>query len=129
MPKTIRPRLLLETIGDVTVIGFAEQALVAEEAVREIADHLSALAEGVGPVKLLLDFQNVQFMSGRMLAVLVWIARKIEQGEGSTKLCGITPHLLAHFEITRLHHYFEIYREPSSALRAFTKHRFSLCVL
>ena len=75
MPKTIRPRLLLETIGDVTVIGFAEQALVAEEAVREIADHLSALAEGVGPVKLLLDFQNVQFMSGRMLAVLVWIAQ------------------------------------------------------
>ena len=26
MPKTIRPRLLVETIGDVTVIGFAEQA-------------------------------------------------------------------------------------------------------
>ena len=65
-----------------------------------------------------------------MLAVLVWIARKIEQGEGSTKLCGITPHLLAHFEITRLHHYFEIYREPSSAVRRpFAKHRFSLCVL
>ena len=129
MPKTIRPRLVVETIGDVTLIGFAEPALVAEEAVREIADQLSDLAEGLGPVKLLLDFRNVQFMSGRMLAVLVWIARKVEQGDGSTKLCGITPHLLAHFEITRLHHYFEIYREPSSALCAFSKHSMSLCGL
>jgi anti-anti-sigma factor len=129
MPKTIRPRLLVETIGDVTVIGFAEQALDVEEAVREIADQLSDLADGLGPVKLLLDFRNVQFMSGRMLAVLVWIARKIERSEGSTKLCGINPHLLAHFEITRLHHYFEIYREPSSALRAFAKHRLTLCAL
>lgn len=127
MPKTICPSLLVETIGDVTVIGFAGPALVAEEAVREIADQLSELAEGLGPVKLLLNFRNVQFMSGRMLAVLVWIARKIERGEGSTKLCGISPHLLAHFEITRLHHYFEIYREPSSALRAFSRHSLSLC--
>ena len=95
MAKKFRPHLLVETIGDVTVIGFGEQALVAEEAVREIADHLCALADGLRPVKLLLDFRNVQFMSGRMLAVLVWIARKIEHGEGSTKLCGITPHLLA----------------------------------
>jgi hypothetical protein len=49
--------------------------------------------------------------------------------DGTTKLCGITPHLLAHFEITRLHHYFEIYRERSSALRACSKRSLSLCAV
>jgi hypothetical protein len=37
------------------------------------------------------------------------------------KLCGITPHLLDHFEITRLYRYFEIYRDASSALEAFSR--------
>jgi anti-anti-sigma factor len=124
MRKTIRPRLLVETIGDVAVISFAESGIGSEEAVRAIAEHLSNLVETEGSGKLLLNFQNVQSMSGRMLAVLLWIARRIERAGGSMKLCSITPHLQNHFEITRLYRYFEIYSEKSAALSAFALWQF-----
>jgi anti-anti-sigma factor len=121
MSDSVRPRLQVESVGDVTVIGFAEPTLLAEETVREIAERLCVLAERPGPAKLLLDFHLVHSMSGRMLAILIWIARKIERGGGTVKLCGITPRVLDHFELTRLYRYFEIYRDPSSALEAFSR--------
>jgi hypothetical protein len=77
-----RPRLHIETVGDVTVIGFEAPTLLAEENVREIAERLCVIAERPGPAKLLLDFRLVHAMSGRMLAILIWIARKIERGGG-----------------------------------------------
>jgi anti-sigma B factor antagonist len=123
MSKTFRHRLLAERIGEVTVIRFVDSDLIEEAIIRDIADHLGALAGRPGPRKLVLDFRTVRFMSGRMLAVLVRVARRLEDGGGSVKLCGITAHLLAHFEITRLHRYFEIHREPSSALDAFARER------
>jgi anti-anti-sigma factor len=129
MMNTICPRLLVETTGDVTVVSFADSRVVSEEAIREIVEHLSCLAEGFGPVKLLLNFQNVEIMSGRMFAVLLRIARRIARGEGSMKLCCIAPHLLAHFEITRLNRYFEIYSEESLALDSFTRHELNRCAL
>ena len=127
MTKNVRPRILVETLGDVTVIGFAEPVLVSEGTVRGIAERLCDLADRPGPAKVLLDFHRVESMSGRMLAVLIWIARKIERAGGTVKLCGITPHLLDHFETTRLYRYFEIYREPSSALEAFSRQSARLC--
>jgi anti-anti-sigma factor len=119
MTNTICPRLLVETIEDVTVIGFADPAIVSEEAILEIFEHLSDLAQGSGSMKLLLNFRNVEIMSGRMYAVLFWIARRIARGEGSVKLCCLAPHLLHHFEITRLYRYFEIYSQESLALASF----------
>jgi anti-anti-sigma factor len=129
MTDTIRPRLLVETVGDVTVIGFAEPALVTEESVREVAEYLCVVAARPGPAKLVLDFRVVHSMSGRMLAVLISITRQIERGGGSVKVCGVTPRLQDHFEITRLYRHFEIYREPSSALQAFSRQGLSACVL
>jgi anti-sigma B factor antagonist len=121
MTKAAHPVLLTETVGDVTVIRFAQPTLLAAESVREIAERLCDLAERPVPTKLVLDFHVVHSMSGQMLAVLVWIARKIERGGGGVKLCGVTPHILDHFEITRLYRHFEIYREPSNALEAFAR--------
>jgi anti-sigma B factor antagonist len=128
MTNAIRPRLLVETVGDVTVIHFAEPALVAEQSVREIAERLCVFARRADPAKLVVDLHAVHSISGRMLAVLIWIARKIERRGGSVKLCGVTPPLQTHFEITRLYRYFEIYHEPSSALDAFSRQRLSACV-
>jgi anti-anti-sigma factor len=129
MQNTICPRLLVETIGGVTVIGFADPVIVSEEAILEIVEHLGALAEGPDPAELLLNFRNVDMISGRMFAVLFWIARRIARGEGSTKLCCIAPHLLHQFEITRLRRYFEIYSEESLALASFARHKSKLCPL
>jgi anti-anti-sigma factor len=129
MPKSFRCRLLVERTHDVAVIRFADSTIDAEDIIRAIAEELNLVAEHFGPGKLLLDFHNVQLMSGRMLAVLLWFVRKVERGHGSVKLCCITPHLHDHFRITQLHHYFEIYSERSIALNAFRQHRPSLCTL
>jgi len=129
MPKTIHSRLLVETTRDVAVVSFADSTILSGDTVREIAEHLSDLTEDLGSGKLLLNFDNVQSMSGRMLAVLLWIVRRIERAGGSMKLCCITPHLLDHFEITRLYRYFEIYTDKSIALNAFARQQARLCPL
>ncbi len=121
MPKTLGPRLIVEWSEGIAIIGFADAALASEETLRAVVEELCDLAERHLPGNLLINFGNVQVMSARMLAVLVWIARKVERGDGSMKLCGIRAHLLDHFKITRLQRYFEIYRDEASALRAFSR--------
>lgn len=121
MMNTIGPCLLLETVSGIDVIGFAVPAIVSEETIHEVAEQLSELIETSGSKKLLLNFHDVQFMSGRMLSVQLWVARKIERDEGSMKLCCIAPHILGHFEVTRLHRYFEIFSDEPVALGSFSQ--------
>ena len=119
MPSTTSPRVLVETVGGVTVASFADEELTNDQVIEAVGEQLSNLAEGVGSGRLVLNFREVRFMSSSMLAVLLKFSKKVTAGQGRLKLCSIAPNLKEIFKITRFDRLFEIYDEESAALDSF----------
>ena len=119
MSSTARSRVLVETVGGVTVASFADSELTADQVIEEVGEQLNGLADNLGLTKVLLNFREVRFMSSSMLAVLLKFSRKVTAAQGQLKLCSIAPNLKEIFKITRFDRIFEIYDEESVALDSF----------
>ncbi len=119
MPTTPRPRLRLDTIGDVTVVHFVDAKIVSDETIQEVADQLFNLVDVEGRTQLLLNFENVQFLSSNALAKLLTLDKKIKTRKGRLKLCGLRPIHLEVFRVTRLDDILEIHNEEKAALATF----------
>jgi anti-sigma B factor antagonist len=118
MASITQTRILVETIGEVTVAGFADSELVAEEVIAEVGEQLGSLIPALGP-KVLLNFRGVRLMSSTMLAVLFRFSGAVRRAGGRLKLCSIDPDLIDVFRITRFDRLFEIHPDEWSALDAF----------
>ncbi len=58
-----RQRLVVEDIGDITVVNFVDKKILDEQNIQMIGDDLFRLVDELGRRKLLLNFANVEFMS------------------------------------------------------------------
>src|SRR4051794_4301632 len=109
MANDLRARLLVENVGGTTVASFSDDALLAEDVVRDIEDQFDVLWEGVRGGDLLVNFRGVRFVSSTMLAVLVKFARKAEKAGGHVKVCNLAPHLKDVFRVGRFDRFFQIF--------------------
>ena len=119
MPQPQRSRIRTEIVDGVTVVSFVDSKIVTDEAIQEVGEQLYALVEGGGHKQLLLNFDNVQFMSSAALGKLINLKKKVGAVKGKLKLCCIITDLLEIFKITRLDQVFEIYDEEQKALDKF----------
>jgi anti-sigma B factor antagonist len=119
MSQAPRRHLRLESIDGITVVSFVDTKIVTEENIQEVGEQLYSLVEDEGHNRLLLNFGNVQYLSSAALGKLINLKKKVGAVKGKLKLCCIHPDLLEVFRITRLDHFFEIYKEEQSALDKF----------
>ena len=118
MPLSPRQHVLSETIGNVTVIRFKVDRLVADEEILEFETELNRLIEGPSP-RVLLDFKALRQMSSSALGKLLALRRKIAESHGEFKLCRLNADLREVFEITKLNQTFPIFDDEASALKSF----------
>ena len=119
MTATESPRVLVEFIDGVSIITFSEHDLVAEGAIHDISEQLTALADGLPSTDVLINFRGVRLMSSSVLAVLLKFARRMKARQGRLKLCGLAPDLFEVFRLTRFDRLFEIFAEEAAALDSF----------
>jgi anti-sigma B factor antagonist len=112
-------RLLCEPHGDVTVVYFVERKILDELNIKEIGDELFDLIDNHGKRKLLINFENVEYLSSAALGKLITLNKKVHTEKGQLKLCRIHPTIFEVFRITKLDKLFEIYDEEATALEAF----------
>ena len=60
-------------------------------------------------INLLLSFSHVKHLSSSALGTLIWLNKRVEEGKGKLKLCGLKKSLYEIFVITKLNKLFEIY--------------------
>ena len=115
MPSTLRVDSTM--VGDVCVVQFLDRQLFDERVVREIADQVSELLPGDGtPIKVVLDFSNVELISSSLLSKLIMILRRVDASHGQLRLCELTPILQAVFRTSNLDRLFKIDRDRRAAL-------------
>jgi anti-sigma B factor antagonist len=119
MSKAPRPRLRLADSGGVTVVHFLDARIVSDETIQDVADQLFNLVDVEGRTKILLNFENVQFLSSNALAKLLALDKKLKARKGVLKLCGLKPIHLEVFRVTKLDGLLQIHDEEQAALAAF----------
>lgn len=119
MSDESRRHLRLEMADGIAVVHFIASKIVTEEDIQEISDQLNRFVDEDGHRRLLLNFDNVRYLSSATLGKLINLKKKLAKDGGQLKLCSIYPDLLEVFKITRLDTVFEILPDEPTALRTF----------
>ena len=113
-------RLSVENVGDVTVVKFDEKKILDEQNIANIGEKLMDLVEKDGARKVLLNFENVDYLSSAALGKLINLHKRLVlQLKGQLILCSIRDQIIEVFQITRLDKFFKIAKDESVALGQF----------
>lgn len=82
--------------------------------VAEFGNEVIAYIEARPGVNLLLNFENVDYLSSAVLTELLRIKKAIEEAKGELRLCGVSKVILEVFQITNLDKMFVIYHDDAS---------------
>src|SRR5215210_2832234 len=95
--KTPRQRLVVDDVGDITVVNFVDKKIIDEQNIVMIGDDLFRLVDELGRRKLLLNFANVEFMSSAALGKLIRLHQRLQQVGGKLVHCNISKSILEVF--------------------------------
>jgi anti-sigma B factor antagonist len=112
-------RLTVATQDDVTVVGFAERAMLDLSTVDAVADDLLALAEPGRQTRLVVDFTNVNFLSSIALSMLLKLRRRADVYGGEVVLAQVRSEVMRLFRITRLDKLFLTFDSVEEAVAHF----------
>ncbi|MCD6406133.1 MAG: STAS domain-containing protein [Planctomycetes bacterium] len=118
---TDQERLLVEPVNEVTVITFRDKKILDEAVIQEVGDALFDLVDKQYKTKLLLNFENVEYLSSAALGKLITLNKRVKEENGELKLCNIISEIYEVFRITKLNRLFEIYDDMEQALRRFKR--------
>jgi anti-sigma B factor antagonist len=109
-------RITVDTRGDYTIIGFRDVDILDQINIHEMGAEMYAVVENSPGIKLIVDFDKVQFLSSSALGKLITLKRKVEEASGTLKMCRIKPEILEVFRITKLDTIFDIYPSLEKAM-------------
>ena len=88
-----RRRLEVEMVGDVTVVNFLDRRILDEQSVQAIGEQLFSLVDELGRKQLLLDFGNVESLSGPVLGIMARLNKKVKAAGGRLIACNLDPQI------------------------------------
>jgi anti-sigma B factor antagonist len=105
---------------NVVVANLKVGTILDQSLIERIGAELQAAAlEAAATRKLVLNFQQVQFMSSAMLGKLVLLQKKCKNDKIVLKMCNISANVMEVFTITKLNKLFDIVKDESTAVGAF----------
>jgi len=112
-------RFIAEPRGDVCIVTFIDRKILDEANIQEIGQQLIDLINKEYKIKMLLNFENVEYLSSAALGKLITINKRIREENGKLKLCCIRPQIYEVFKITKLNKLFDIYDDEERAIMRF----------
>ncbi len=68
---------------------------------------------------LVIDMGGISFIDSSGLGTLVAALRTVNKAGGNIKISSLKDQVRSIFELTRLHHLFEIFNDPDTAAKSF----------
>ena len=109
MPEQPRHRLRIENFGDVTVVHFIDKKILDKPNIQIIGDELFGLVDHLGRSRLLLDFNNVEYLFSGALGKLITLNKKVKAAGGWLVLCNMDARVFEICQIAKLDKIFEIH--------------------
>jgi anti-sigma B factor antagonist len=111
--------LEVRNVGNALAVRFHDREIRDDAVIEEIGKELFGLIESEKGANVVLNFQNVSFLSSAALVKLIAAYKLIKSRGGGLKLCSIRPEFKEVFSITHLDRLFEILPDEAAALEAF----------
>jgi len=105
-------KIIVENGTDVTIVTFEDENILEEQQIHRLERALLPIVRENEQKRLVLNFQNVRFMSSSFLGLLVKIHKRVVEMDGHLQLFNLDPKIHKVFEITQLVKVFDIV--PSS---------------
>ena len=114
-----RRHILAESRDDVTIVNFLDKKILDETNIHEVGEELFDLIDKHYKIKLVLNFDAVEYLSSAALGKLITLNKKVREENGQLKLCNIKEDIYEVFRITKLNKIFDIYETEEKALAKF----------
>jgi len=111
----IKPRISVRYAEKATIATLTDEKILEENDIRALQESIMSVVEQAERINLILDFQNVRFLSSAVLGLLIRVSKKVYERDGQLRLCNINPKIHEIFKITRLTKVFDIYPDIESA--------------
>ena len=116
----VTPRIQVTETNGVKVVRFLDHQLFDERTVREVADQIAAALPNDGsPIRLVVDFSDVNLVSSTLLSKLILLQRRVEATRGKLRLCDLSPIIQQVFRTSNLDRLFSIDRDQRTSLESF----------
>ncbi len=102
------------------VILVVLQGEIGTETVNQFKDRIDQIVSE-GHSKLIMDFQEVNYLNSMGLGVVAATLKKVKKNKGDLKLIRLSPAVQELFELTRLTKVFEIFESEELALKSFAQ--------
>jgi anti-sigma B factor antagonist len=107
------PQLTFTDHGEITVGTISEANMLDAMNVTEFGNEVLNFLKGKQGIHLLLNFENVDYMSSAALTELLRINENLNKANGSVRLTGLTNDIRKVFQITNLEKLFVIHDDEA----------------
>ena len=114
MSESPAEHFTLKSTNGVTIATFVNPKIVLD-----VREPLYDLVETKGNRRIVLNFENVRFLSSAPIGVLIYFKKKVEAVGGTVRFCCVDPDILDVFRITSVDQLFDIYDSEADALASF----------
>jgi anti-sigma B factor antagonist len=120
MSDTEAARLLgREDVGDVTVMRPTVPMLRSDETTELLFRQLHAVVDEAGRSRLVLNFDEVVFISSMVIGKLVMLLHKVRRAGGRLAVCKLGRTIFELMQMTHLDEVVPIYGDQQEAVRSF----------
>lgn len=113
-----RPKIVVEYTGNVAVVTFTNDKILDEADVKAIEESVFPLIRQSDHTLLVLNFENVKYLSSAVLGILIRILTAVKRKDGHLRLCGINDKIFDIFKITKLNKVFDIHPDVPEAVKS-----------
>ena len=101
----------------VVVVAIDREKILEEKDVASLEATFTPLIEENDPVKMVIDFSKVEYLSSSVLGLLIRLSSTIKDKGGSMCLCNISSRIFGIFKITRLDKVFNVCETTEEAIK------------
>jgi anti-sigma B factor antagonist len=112
----IQSQITSKSMGNGLVITLLTAQLLEEAEIASLEKSLTETIKQANVANIVLNFENVTFLSSAVLRVLIKINTVVSERGGKLRLCSIDPKIFEVFKITRLNKVFDIRRDVEAAV-------------
>lgn len=111
--------LLTRDVDDIHVVYIIDVRLVDTSRIESLAAELNRQVQECLTDKLILNLQNVAFMSSTMIGKLIQFGKKCKSAKVKLRICGANKDLSEVFRVMALQDEFAIFPDEPAALADF----------
>ena len=113
--------LLTRIEEDILLVYFQDIRIIDEATIQNLGQDLINLIKQGNQNKILINLENVNFMSSAMIGKLILFGKKCQASNVDLRICNINPNIKEVFDLMKLEKVFKVDEDEAQAVAAFNK--------